>query len=60
MSNGLFFIKVVNVLIKTDMALILMNEFLRLGFFAIFILLYTKMVIQHEWKLIISHQQFMT
>lgn len=56
MNNGLFFIKVVTVLIKTDMALILMNEFLRLGFFAIFILLYTKMVIQHEWKLIISHQ----
>lgn len=27
MNNGLFFIKVVNVLIKTDMALILMNEF---------------------------------
>lgn len=45
MNNGLFFIKVVNVLIKTDMALILMNEFLRLGLFAIFILLYTKMVI---------------
>ena len=56
MNNGLFFIKVVTLLIKTDMALILMNEFLRPGFFAIFILLYTKMVIQHEWKLIISHQ----
>lgn len=33
MNNGLFFIKVVTVLIKTDMALISMNEFLRLDFF---------------------------
>ena len=40
MNNGLFFIIVSTVLIKTDMALILMNKFLTLGFFAIYTIIY--------------------